>query len=152
MSPPSVYLRPVGPHEPFWVVVILVVFGLMAIGGRWALVQAQAEGPRVLAGLRLALGALAALMVCAGLNGIVYFSGASCSQGPPSIRLPALCALITASTLLALASTLIFLVSLIVWPPWRRPLWWQFVRALVGVGWLFASAVGFGLTGVIFYT
>lgn len=142
----------VSAHEAASLVGIVVVFGLMAMGGRWALVQAQTERPKVLAGMRLALGALAALTVGAGLNGIVYFSGASCSEGPPSIPLPALCALTTVSALLFLASTLTSLVSLVVWPPWRGPLWLQLVRALVGAGWLFAFTVGVMLTGVVFYT
>ena len=144
------HLRLVGAHEAVELIGVLVVFGFLAVGGRWALVQAHSETPKVVAGMRLALGALAAMVVGAGMNGFVYYSETNCSAGSTSIPLPPLCTLVRVSMLLFLASTVMFLASVIVWLPWRSPLRLQLVRALLGLGWWVAFVLGFLMTGFVF--
>jgi hypothetical protein len=144
------HLRLVGAHEAISLIGVMVAFGFLAVGGRWGVVQARSEAPKVLAGMRLALGSLAAMVIGAGMNGSVYYSETSCSAGPAGIPLPPLCTLVRVSALLFLVSTVVFLASLVVWPPWRGPLRLQVVRALLGVGWWVAFVLGFLVTGFLF--
>jgi hypothetical protein len=143
------HLRLVGVHEAVELVGVVVVFGFLAVGGRWALVQAHGETSKVVAGMRLALGAFLAGVAGAGLNGVLYYSETSCGAGPPGVRLPALCTLLTVSTLLFLAAGLMFLVSLGVWHPWRGPFRLQLVRATLGLGWCVTLFLAFVATGFV---
>ena len=146
------HLRLVGVNEAVALIGVIVAFGFMAVGGRWALVQAHAESPKVLAGMRLALGALAAGVVGAGMNGVIYYSETRCSAGSSSAALPPLCTLVTASTVLFLAGAVMFLVSLVVWSPWRGPFRLQLVRAILGLGWGVGVVLGVLATGFVFDT
>ncbi|HEY4188291.1 MAG TPA: hypothetical protein VGP07_24665 [Polyangia bacterium] len=146
------HLRLVGAHEAVSLVGAIVMFGFLAVAGRRALVQAHSEAPSVLAGMRLALGALAASVLGAGTSGLVYYSETSCTAGSPDIPLPPLCTLVTVSRLLFLAAVVIFLASLVVWPPWRGPLRLQLARATLGLGWAAAFVLGVMATGFLFGT
>jgi hypothetical protein len=146
------HLRLVGVNEAVALIGVIVAFGFMAVGGRWALVQAHAESPKVLAGMRLALGALAASVVGAGMIGVIYYSETNCSGGSPGVALPPLCTLVTASTVLFLAGGVMFLVSLLVWNPWRGPFRLQLVRATLGLGWVVALVLRVLATGFVFDT
>jgi hypothetical protein len=146
------HLRLVGAHEAVSLIAVLVVFGFLAVGGRWALVQAHSESPKVVAGMRLVLGALAASAVGAVLNGLVYYSETNCSAGSPSIPLPPLCNLGRVSTLLFGAAAAIVVASFAVWPPWRGPFRLQLARATLGLGCLAALALALMATGFAFDT
>jgi hypothetical protein len=142
------HLRVVSPHEAVSLVAVIVVFGFLAVAGRWGLMQAHAEeAPDIVTGMRLALGTLAVSVVAAGMKGLVYYSETTCSAGASSVSLPPLCKLGTASMLLFVAGAVMFLASLVVWKPWRDPLRVQFVRAMVGAGSLAAFVLGFMTTG-----
>jgi hypothetical protein len=146
------HLRLVGAQEAVELIGVMVVFGFLAVGGRRALLQAHAESPSVLAGMRLCLGALAASVVAAGLNGVVYYSDTSCGATAPGIPAPPLCTLRTVSTFLFVGAAVIFLASLVVWPPLRGPLRLQLVRATLGLGCAAALVLGLLATGFVFNT
>ena len=148
----KMHLRLVGAHEAVELIGVIVVFGFLAVGGRWALVQAHAESPRVVAGMRLALAALAASVVGAALNGVVYYSDTSCSAGSAGAPAPPLCTLVSISTVLFLSGAVIFVASLVVWNPWKDPLRLQLVRATLGLGWVVALVLGHLATGFAFDT
>jgi hypothetical protein len=144
------HLRLVGAHEAVSLVGAIVMFGFLAVAGRRALVQAHSEAQGVLAGMRLALGALAASVLGAGTSGLVYYSETSCGVASPDMPLPPLCTLVTVSRLLFLAAAVIFLASLVVWPPWRGPLRLQLARATLGLGWAAGFVLGVMATGFLF--
>lgn len=146
------HLRLVGVHEAVALIGVLVMFGFLAVGGRRALVRAHGESAQVLAGMRLCLGALAASVVGAGLDGAVYYTDTSCGAGPAAGPAPPLCTLVTISTVLFVGGAVMFLVSLVVWAPWGGPVRLQLVRATVGLGWVAALVLGLLATGVGFNT
>ena len=146
------HLRLVGAHEAVELIGVLVVFGFLAVGGRWALVKAHSETPTAVAGMRLALGALLGSAVGAGLNGLLYYSETSCSAGAPGIPSPALCSLLTVSVVLFVFAAVLFLVGLFVWNPWTPPFRLQLVRVILGVGCGFAFVLAFLATGLVFGT
>jgi hypothetical protein len=144
------HLRVVSPHEAVSLIAVIVVFGFLAVAGRWGLVQAHGEeAPDVVTGMRLALGTLAASVIAAGMKALVYYSETNCGAGAPSAQMPPLCTLGTVSTVLFVAGALMFLASLVVWQPWRDPLRLQLVRAIVGAGSLAALVLGFMATGLV---
>lgn len=142
------HLRLVGAHEAVELIGVLVVFGFLAVGGRWALVKAHSEASKVVAGMRLALAAFLGSVVGAGLNAALYYSETSCSAGSPGIPSPALCTLLTVSIVVFAAAGVLFLVSLVVWNPWTPPFRLQLVRVTLGLGWWFALGLAFLATGL----
>ena len=133
------FSRSIGLLEAVGLVGVVVAFGFLAIGGRWALRHAQAEAPSVLAGLRLSLASLAASGVTTALNGIVYLSETDCRQGPASAPAQALCKLSRVSTFALVVGALLYLASLLMWAPWRGPWRLQLFRVVLGMTWLAAA-------------
>jgi hypothetical protein len=144
------HLRVVSPHEAVSLIAVIVVFGFLAVAGRWGLVQAHAEeAPDIITGMRLALGTLAASVVGAGLKALVYYSETTCAVGPPGAPTPPLCTLSAVSTPLFVVGAVMFLASLVVWQPWSDPLRLQLVRAIVGAGSAAAFVLGLMAAGLV---
>jgi len=144
------HLRVVSPHEAVSLIAVIVVFGFLAVAGRWGLVQAHGEEALdIIMGMRLALGTLAASVVGAGLKALVYYSQTNCGADSPSAPLPPLCTAGTVSAVLFVVGALMFLASLVVWKPWLDPLRLQLVRAIVGAGSAAAFVLGLMAAGVV---
>lgn len=142
------YTRALDAHGAAALIGAVVMLGIVAIGGRRALVAAQTEAPGVLAAVRLSLASMVGGFVCAGLNGLLFYSETDCRRGAANLVLPALCQLVWPSAALLVLAALAYLAGLFVWPVWRGPFPLQVVRFVLGLTVVFA-AYSFVLAGIV---
>jgi len=94
--------------------------------------RAARSGPSPNRGFWLSLASTAASALIAVVVCLVAVlrPGRTCISGPPGTRETLICRLCGLPTLASVVGVLLLVVSLFLWPPWRRPLKLQLVRVL----------------------